>query len=242
MPTRLPVVLALPGLLSDGVVWAEVATALDDVVDMVVVDRARGDDLGAMATAALATVVGPVHVVGHSMGGRIALEVWRLAPHRVQSLVLMDTGTHGVGPGEAVARAELTAMSARDGMGALAEAWLPGMIAADRRDDPTVVGPLREMVGRFTPAEHAAQINALLTRQDTTDLVPTISVPTLVIVGRHDEWSPLAQHELLAAAIPGARLEVVEDAGHFVTVEQPAAVAALLRDWFAVSPAPRGRG
>jgi pimeloyl-ACP methyl ester carboxylesterase len=242
MPTRLPVVLALPGLLSDRVVWGEVATALDDVVDMVIVDRAHGDDLGAMATAALATVAGPVHVVGHSMGGRIALEIWRLAPDRVQSLVLMDTGTHGVRPGEAAARAELTAMSARDGMGALAEAWLPGMVAAGRRDDPTVVGPLREMVGRFTPAEHAAQIDALLTRHDTTDLLPTISVPTLVIVGRHDEWSPPAQHDVLAAAIPGARLEVVEDAGHFVTVEQPAAVVALLREWFAVSPAPRGRG
>ena len=208
------------------------ATALDDVVDMVVVDRARGDDLGAMAADALATVAGPVHVVGHSMGGRIALEVWRLAPDRVQSLVLMDTGTHGVRPGEAAARAELTAMSARDGMGALAAAWLPGMIAADRRDDPTVVGPLRDMVARFTPAEHAAQINALLTRHDTTDLLPTITVPTLVIVGRHDEWSPPAQHEAIAAAIPDARLEIVEDAGHFVTVEQPAAVAALLRDWY----------
>ena len=123
-------------------------------------------------------------------------------------------------------------MSARDGMGALAAAWLPGMLAADRRDDPAVVGPLREMVARFTPAEHAAQINALLTRHDTTALLPTITVPTLVIVGRHDEWSPPAQHEVLARAIPDARLEIVEDAGHFVTVEQPAAVAALLRDWY----------
>ena len=67
---------------------------------------------------------------------------------------------------------------------------------------------LVEMVKRATPEQHARQIRALLNRPDATLLLDTISVPTLVIVGRDDQWSPLAQHEEIVAAITGARLEV----------------------------------
>ncbi len=82
-----------------------------------------------------------------------------------------------------------------------------------------------------TRDQHRRQINALLTRPDATSLLATITVPTLVVVGRHDEWSPVAQHEEIAAAIAGARLEIIEDAGHMTTVERPDEVSALLDGW-----------
>ncbi len=116
-------------------------------------------------------------------------------------------------------------------MGALADAWLPPMVHPDRRGDESLMAPLREMVGRSDRGRHARQITALLRRPDATPLLGTITVPTLVVVGRQDEWSPVDQHEDIARRIPGAVLEVVEGAGHFVTVEQPDAVAALLVDW-----------
>ncbi len=93
--------------------------------------------------------------------------------------------------------------------------------------------PLRQMVRRASHEQHARQINALLTRPDATGLLATIGVPTLVVVGRQDEWSPVAQHEQITDAIPGARLEVIEDSGHFVTVERPDLVTSLLREWLA---------
>lgn len=235
-------VLAIPGLLCDEFVWRAQADALADIADVVIADVSRHDDLVDMARSALADLdgrLGPwsgggvaaIDVVGHSMGGRVAFEVWRLAPERVRSLVVLDTGVHGPLEGESEKRQRLLDVSASQGMQALADEWLPPMVHPDRRSDHSLMEPLIEMVLRATPELHARQIAALLSRPDKTDVLATITVPTLVIVGRDDEWSPLAQHEMIAAAVRGAHLDVVDDAGHMVTVERPDAVTALLRDW-----------
>lgn len=227
-------VLAIPGLLCDGFVWDAQVAALESIADVVVADTSGHDDLADMAGAALrlADDAGhpTVHVVGHSMGGRVALEIWRAAPERVRSLVLLDTGVHPAPPDECERRRPMLELAA-DGMAALADAWLPPMVHPDRRGDEALMTGLRDMVCRSDPARHARQITALVRRPDATPLLGTITVPTLVVVGREDGWSPVAQHEEIARRIPGAVLEVVEDAGHFVTVEQPGAASALLVDW-----------
>ena len=229
-------VLMLPGLLCDHTIWQAQAEGLADIADVTIADFSQLDDLTDMARAALDLVADdpmrrPVHVVGHSMGGRVAFEVWRLAPERVRSLVVLDTGAHPAGPDEAASRQPLLDVSAHEGMEALAADWLPPMVHPDRRDDPTIMSPLTAMVMRATPELHARQIRALLARPDATPLLATITVPTLVIVGRQDEWSPVAQHETITAAMTGARLEIIDHSGHMVTVEQPDAVTALLREW-----------
>jgi pimeloyl-ACP methyl ester carboxylesterase len=229
-----PQVLLLPGLLCDEWVWQAQREALANLADVTIADFSAHDDLVEMARASLALVedvTTPIDVVGHSMGSRVALEIWRIAPRRVRSLVLLDTGVHGVQQGEAESRQVLLDLSATRGMSALAEAWLPLMVGADRRIDSTLMNDLRAMVMRATPLQHRGQINALLARPDTTSLLSTITVPTLVVVGRHDEWSPVSQHEEIVAAIAGARIEIIEDAGHMTTVERPDEISSLLRRW-----------
>ena len=108
------------------------------------------------------------------------------------------------------------------------------MLHPARRTDPAIVGPLTDMICRATPEIFAGQIRALLGRPDAQPLLPTIDFPTIVAVGRQDEWSTVAQHEDFAKAIPGAKLSVVEDSGHFVPVEQPEALTAILRDLMAM--------
>jgi pimeloyl-ACP methyl ester carboxylesterase len=229
-PVR-PTVLALSGLLCDEQVWRAQADALSDLAHFVIVDFPDLDDFGDMAEHALSLVDGPFHLWGYSMGGRVALEVWRRAAGRVRSLVLFDTAVHGVRAGEAEGRQELVELSAAEGMAATADAWLPPMVDPARWNDVALMGRLRAMVLRATPEQHARQIHALVTRDDQTPILATIDVPTLLAVGRQDAWSPVAQHEEMAAAIAGARLEVIEDAGHFSTIEQPDVVTALLREW-----------
>lgn len=128
-------VLALPGLVCDDVVWRDQADAVADIADVTIADLAPYDTLTDMARASLAEVADGIHVVGHSMGARVALEIWRLAPERVRSLVLLDTGVRGVQPGETEARQVMLDISAHQGMGALADAWLPPMVHPDRRSD-----------------------------------------------------------------------------------------------------------
>ena len=82
---------------------------------------------------------------------------------------------------------------------------------------------------------YARQVEAIAGRPDQRAVPPAIGCPTVVICGREDAVIPLDSHRALAAAIPGARLAIVEQAGHLVPFEQPQATTALLRDWLLYS-------
>jgi pimeloyl-ACP methyl ester carboxylesterase len=166
------------------------------------------------------------------MGGRAALQAIRLQPERVRRLCLMDTGATPARENESESRKPLVDLAFGEGMGALAARWLPPMLHVDRECDPALIDPLTAMVKRATPEQHARQIQALLSRPDARPVLQGIRCPVLVMVGRQDRWSTLAQHEDMAAAIPGAELTVIEDAGHFVSVERPDAVTRALMRWF----------
>ncbi|WP_244472027.1 alpha/beta fold hydrolase [Prosthecomicrobium hirschii] len=223
-------IVLLPGLLCDASMWSGQIAALQPHADVVVADFSQLDQIGAMAEAALALRDGPIVAVGHSMGGRVALEMVRRAPERIAKLVLLDTGARPRREGEEATRQVLVDLADRDGMAALAARWLPPMVHEDRIGDAGLMEPLGAMVLRATPEQHRRQIRALLDRPDALPQLGAIRCPTLVMVGRQDRWSPLAQNEEIAAAIPGAELVVIENSGHMAPAEQPAQVtAALLR-------------
>jgi pimeloyl-ACP methyl ester carboxylesterase len=93
------------------------------------------------------------------------------------------------------------------------------------------MGALKDMVTRATPEQHHRQIRALLNRADARPLLHAIRCPTLVMVGRQDCWSPVAQHEEIASSIPNAEFIVIEDCGHMSPVEQPDQVSNSLLCW-----------
>ncbi len=136
---------------------------------------------------------------------------------------------------------ELVELAREKGMAALADRWLPPMVRPGAEADGALMGPLREMVMRADPAQFARQQNALLGRRNAAPVLPTITVPTLIGVGREDRWSPPAQHEAMARAIPGATFAVFERSGHMSTVENPAAVTAALADWLVADWNPAGQ-
>ena len=156
-----------------------------------------------MARSALALRDGPIVVVGHSLGARVAMEAVRLAPERVEKLVLMDTGVHPRREGEAESRQVLLDLADEKGMAALAERWLPPMVHEARVNDAALMDPLRAMVQRATPAQHHRQIKALLDRPDARPAAGGDQVPDPRDGGpAGPRGSPLAQHEEMAAAIP----------------------------------------
>lgn len=235
--------LLLPGLMCDGAVWQPQIDALDAAVRPCVADYGHADSLATMARRALqqadaAGLTGPLAVAGHSMGGRVALELWRLAPQRVARLALLDTGVHPLPAGEAGAqeregRMALVRQALTEGMRPMARVWARGMVHPDHLAAPLFTAVL-QMLDRCPPSRFAAQQQALLNRPDASGQLASIAVPTLVLCGAQDHWSPPAQHEAMARALPAKaqpRLVVVPDAGHMVTLEAPAAVTAALRDW-----------
>jgi len=220
--------LFLPGLLSDQRVWQEVADRLD--LPLLVADLTKDDTIGGMAMRALADFDGPISVIGHSLGGRVAIEMARLQPGRVTSLVLANTGHAAVKPGEDEKRGRLVDLGQRD-MRELAEVWLPPMLAPDRIDDRSLVEDLTRMVITAGPDVHERQIRALLSRPDAGKTLPDITCPVLLMTGAQDGWSPEAQHRDMAAMIPDATVEIIDGAGHFLPMERPDKTADVIHRW-----------
>ncbi|WP_404442798.1 alpha/beta hydrolase [Microbacterium marinum] len=218
----------IPGLVSDSRVWQPLADAAP--TRGVHADVTRDASLSAMAERLLDEIDGELIPVGHSMGGRVALEMARLAPDRVRGLVLADTGHAAAREPELPRRQEMVALAHED-MTRFVEAWLPPMVHPDRTGDDSLMAPLREMVMQAGPDVHERQIRALVTRPHATAYLPQLRCPVLLLVGRQDEWSPVAQHQEIADLTPDAQMMVIEDAGHFAPVEQPAVVVAAISDW-----------
>ena len=222
--------LILPGLMCDSRMFA---TQIDAFPGTLVVDGFYEgcDRIGAMADYALARAPERFALLGHSMGARIALEVIRKAPERVERIALADTGIHGVKPGEADKRHALRDIGREQGFGALVDAWLPPMIGASNRDDAALIAPMRAMSLEAGQQGFESQIDALLNRPDTDAVLRSIRVPAFAIVGDEDEWSPVGQHVEIVEKIPGAQLRVVEGAGHMSPAEKPQQFNEILREW-----------
>src|SRR4030088_640995 len=87
------------------------------------------------------------------------------------------------------------------------------------------------MVERSTPDSYAGQVTALLNRPEALSVLPTIGVPTLLLSGSDDTWSPVSQQETIRRRIPHATLFEIHGAGHMAPIERPEPVAVALREW-----------
>ncbi|HET8928068.1 MAG TPA: alpha/beta hydrolase [Microbacterium sp.] len=230
-------VLLIPGLLSDGVVWEHQARALSARCDVRMADVTRDASLDGMAQRVLDEVPGQLSVAGHSMGGRVALEMVRIAPERIDRLALLDTGVGPRNETEHVSRLALVELGESEGMRTVAAEWLPPMVRHwDAEGSAELRATLTAMVERMNPTIHRAQIQALLDRTDAEPMLAAITCPVLVAVGDSDAWSPPRQHREMAARIPGAQLVIFPDSGHFSPIEAPEAVTAALVEWMTRTP------
>jgi len=233
----------LPGLMCDAAVWEPLFPHLPACSSPWVADYGVAHSLSAMAQGVLRQAPAErFALAGHSMGGRVAMEVLRLAPQRVTHVALMDTGhlpraVGEAGNQEATKRLALLQIARTQGVRAMAQTWVQGMVHPDRLQEAVLIEAVVAMFARKSADVFAAQIEALLARPDASDVLRTLAVPTLLQCGAQDSWSPPAQHADMQALAPHAVLDVVADAGHMAPMERPAAVAHGLARWLAGAPA-----
>jgi pimeloyl-ACP methyl ester carboxylesterase len=229
-----PVLVLIPGLLCDGIVWEQQIHDLRASCDIRMADLREWSSISAMAENVLALNPGPISVAGHSMGARVALEMYRLAPDRIVRLALLDTGIHPAAEDEAAKRQGLVELGRSRGMRALAAQWLPPMVRPGALEqDPELKHALLEMVDRMDAEIHQRQIEALLDRPDARDTLASVRCPILLGVGEFDAWSPPARHREMARLVPHAHLEIFPEAGHMAPMENPEAVTTALKAWMA---------
>ncbi len=234
-----PELAFLPGLLCDQEVWQCQMDALSDVAACTCADWGSLDSIVAMAESFLATAPERFALAGHSMGGRVAFQVYRMAPQRVTRIALLNTGADArpagaAGDEEERKRMVLVNVAKTEGMRAMAKLWLPPMVKPGQMADAAFVNAVSAMVERKTPEIFEAQVRALLGRPDANPVLKQILCPALLLSGREDGFSPPARHADMAAVIPGSKLAIIPDSGHMSPMEQPEAVAQALREWLAM--------
>jgi pimeloyl-ACP methyl ester carboxylesterase len=226
-----PSLVLLCGLLCDETIWSDIPDRLAPLAQISVVSFRGFSSIPAMAEHVLANGPERFAMAGHSMGGRVALEVMRRAPGRISGLALLNTGVHAVRDGEPQSRGRLLSLARECGMSALAAEWLPPMMGSDAVRTAELLPRLTAMIERWTPAAFADQVQAMLSRPEALSVLAKIMVPTLLLSGSDDSWSPVSQHETMRRRIPHATLFEIHGAGHMAPIERPEAVAVALREW-----------
>ena len=225
-----PLIL-LPGHMCDARLFGSLVEALPGLPARVG-DLTEDDTVEAMARRVLATAPPRFALLGLSMGGIVAFEIVRQAPEQVTRLALLDTNPLPESEDRSTARLELMQLVATGGLReVVTERLKPAYLARGNREDQALLDLIVDMALGLGPAVFDRQARALLERCDSRATLRNIRVPTLVLCGREDALCPVALHESMAAAIPGARLVVVDAAGHLPTLERPDAVNSAVRRW-----------
>lgn len=179
-------------------------------------------------------VTEPVVLVGLSMGGYIAWQFLRKYGNLVRALVQLDTRAAADTEEARAGRIKMADNVQEWGSGRVAEMMGPKLFLPETFESkPHLVAAVRHVVEKTPPAAIAAAARGMAQRPDMTDLLPAISVPTLVICGEGDAISPPKEMQAIAAAIPNARYVEIPDAGHMTTMENPQAVNAALNSFLA---------
>ncbi|HSE27189.1 MAG TPA: alpha/beta fold hydrolase [Gemmatimonadales bacterium] len=239
-----PAVVFLHGYPLDRTIWAHQVANLPGfrriAPDLRGFGRSDAPDLGySMETwaddvAALLDALGEERAVltGHSMGGYVAFEFARRHRDRLAGLILVDTRA-GADSEEARRGRDAAIQLVRErGAGPIAEQMLPKLFAPGspaRR--PEAVAQVEAVMRRTPVAGIAGALAAMRDRADSRPLLPTLDVPALVLVGAEDGITPPAEAEAMAAALPGAMLREIPEAGHMASLEQPEVVTAAIAEF-----------
>lgn len=243
-----PLVVFVHGAAEDGRIWQPQLDGLADEFTVVAWDEpgaglsgdppegyALGDFADGLAVLIEELDLGPAHLAGLSWGGTVVLELYRRHPGLVATLIMIDTyaGWKGSLPtGEVRARVE----GARQMLTAPEvdfDPTLPGLFAAD---PPTHLVPLLAAVAADVRPSALGRDLAIMAETDLSDLLPRITVPTLLIWGALDARSPLTVAAQFQQAIPDAELRIIHGAGHLSQLEKPELVNEAVRAFCRSNP------
>ena len=169
---------------------------------------------------------------GCSMGGYLAMALLRVAPQRVSRLVLIDSRANADADQQRANRLAMAERVEAEGTRWLADTLLPGLLGATthaRR--PELIPVVRQLISAQPPAGIAWALRAMAARPDSRDLLRSVDVPALVVVGEEDQLAPVDAAEEMADLLPRAELVTLPESGHLTALETPADLVTAIRRW-----------
>ncbi|HEX6290654.1 MAG TPA: alpha/beta fold hydrolase [Herpetosiphonaceae bacterium] len=176
--------------------------------------------------------IGQAIVGGMSMGGYVLFALLRRHPDRVKGIILLDTKAAADTEEGRAGRYKMAEQARSEGTSAIADAMLPKMLTEQTREQqPELAQFVREMMATTSVEGIVGALESMAARPDSTPLLGSIAVPTLIVVGREDQVTPLAVAQEMQQAIPGAQLVIIDGAAHAANLERPAAVNQAIEEW-----------
>jgi pimeloyl-ACP methyl ester carboxylesterase len=190
------------------------------------------DSIAAMAARVLAAVEGPIVPIGLSMGGIVALEMWRQAPQRLAALALFATNPGPDTPERFAGRQRQLAVAEGSGMESLVQEVLaPAYFGQRLSTSQALAGTVAAMAADAGTPTLAAQSAALASRANSWSSLPDIEVPVLVVFGTDDVVCPRHDHLRMVDLLPQATGVELATTGHLVPLERPDQSSHALRAW-----------
>lgn len=195
----------------------------------------QDDQVSGIAAAVLEEAPASFALAGLSMGGIVAMEMWRQAPARIERMALLDTNFRPDTAQRKTMRNRQINEVRQGKLGALLKDELkPNYLAACHRRNTALLDEVLEMGLTLGEDVFERQSLALRDRPDSSVTLAEISCPTLVLCGDEDSLCSPELHREMASMIPGATLEIIQNCGHLSTMEQPQAVNNALRAWLTI--------
>lgn len=224
-----PNLVLIPGLLSNQHLWKHQINELNKQAKVMVIP-VRQNTVEKMIQHVLSTAPETFCLAGHSIGGRIAMEIALTAPERITKLCLLNTTCHLDPPEKSQFRKQMIERCKNGMFNEIIDELTEIFIFQKSLRDEVKTMFLEEGVETFINQE-----NAMLSRGDCCPLLPKINCPTLVIHAKQDALFSHAQNKELADLIPKAEFAIVPESGHMSPMENPSAVTTLMRQWIGTS-------
>jgi len=237
----MPVVL-LHGFPLSSAIWHEQQQKLGDRYRVITPDlRGHGRspapsgvyDMDLLARDVLALLdvlrVERAAIMGHSMGGYVALAAWKLAPERFLALGLIGSQTGADTEEGRQGRYKLADKVAAEGSQVMAAAMLPKLFAPGVLAETPIAAQVQQIILRTQPTGIIGTLKGMAVRPDCGTALADARIPVLLLTGDQDQIIPSAKAREMAAAIGTATLTTIAHAGHMPMLEQPAATTVALR-------------
>lgn len=224
-------IVFLPGMMCDGRLFGPQIEALSPCHPVMCIPINRHGTVQELAADVLRVAPECFALVGLSMGGIVAMEIVRQAPQRVERLALMDTNPLAENDDVKANRLlQIETAQSGDLWRVMRDEMKPNYLT-DGPNRGSILDLCMEMAMEQGPDVFVRQSHALMSRPDQQETLRAYNGRSLVLCGEDDGLCPVSRHDLMALLLPNSRLEVVENAGHLPTLEQPEKTNSALIRW-----------
>jgi pimeloyl-ACP methyl ester carboxylesterase len=221
----------VPGMMCDERIFSPQIEALSQNLEVTIADISNFSSVRELASDVLKKAPKKFSLLGHSMGGIVAMEIYSQEPNRIEKLILMDTNP----------KAELDEVKLKRepqirevNKGKLLEVMRDEMkpnYLAESENKTSVLSVCMDMALNLGPDVFINQSRALQSRLDQQNTIQSIKIPVLIMCGSEDKLCPVERHEMMHNMISDSDLKIINNAGHMPTLEQPRETTEVIEEW-----------